>query len=542
MVSVSNTAPRSTAGFSSLRSSVRLAGQYPGRLALAFLVLLIGIAFCAPYSYLGRAAVVDGVPWQKVLSWSHTLQPIGNSLGLAAAVAVASTALGVSTAFAVTKLDLPGRRFLRVALPIPLVMPSFVGATALIAATSRGGFLSWVPTPFGFWGAFGTLTILTYPYVFLPVAARLSSTSPTLEEAARTLGKGRWSTICCVVLPQLKNSAIAGALLVFLYTLSEFGAVAVLRFNTITQTIFASRISDRQLSLSLGLFLALIAVSVAALASTRAEDGRRVSSKPPIKYDIGWYRWLVAALCAAPVIVGVVIPVVVFVEWTTWAHPTSGSSFTGWGNDVSFLTEPVIGSTVTALAAAVVTTAVTLPVAVLTIRRRSKLGRWVSVLIAASFAIPGLVVALALTVWAVRAPFGLDVLYQTFALMVLGYVVHFGAQSLRSTESAVASVPKTYSEAAATLGASWWRRLTKVEGPLMRRGIQAGAGLVLLSTLKELPATLLLAPPGFATLATQIWSSSSEAFFAEAGAASLVLLVLSATLTWLLVLRKADVD
>lgn len=540
MASVSSTNPISTAAPSGLRSLVSDTLRHRGRLALAILVALIGLAFWAPYSYLGHAVIVDGVPWDKMVSWSRTMQPVTNSLVLAAAVSLCATALGVGTAFAVTKLDLPGEKLLRIVLPIPLVMPSFVGATALVAATSRGGFLSWLPTPFGFWGAFLTLTLLTYPYVYLPVAARLAATSPTLEEAARTLGQGPVTTIVRVVLPQLKNASIAGGLLVFLYTLSEFGAVAVLRFNTITQTIFAAKVADRQLSLSLGLFLALIAVSVAALASTKAEDGRRVTSKPPVKYDIGPLRWLVAAVCLAPVLVGVAIPVFVFVEWTTWVSPSSGSSFTGWTNDISFLVAPLMGSAMTAVIAALVTTAVTLPVAVLTVRRGSKLGRTVSVLIAASFAIPGLVVALALTVWAVNAPLGLGVLYQTFALMVLGYVIHFGAQSLRSTESAVASVPKTYAEAAATLGASWWRRLVAIEGPLMRPGIQAGAGLVLLSTLKELPATLLLAPPGFSTLATQIWSSSSEAYFAEAGAASLILLALSAVLTWLLILRKAE--
>lgn len=540
MASVSSTTPVTTAVPAGLRSTLTDVIGQRGRLCLAVLVALIGLAFWAPYSYLGHAVVVDGVPWTKVLSWSKTLQAVVNSLGLAAAVSVAATALGVGTAFAVTKLDLPAARVLRIILPIPLVMPSFVGATALVAATSRGGFLSWMPTPFGFWGAFATLTLLTYPYVYLPAAARLASTSPSLEEAARTLGHGPWSTIRRVVLPQLKNASLAGGLLVFLYTLSEFGAVAVLRFDTITQTIFASKMSDRQLSLSLGLFLALIAVSVAALASTKAENGRRVSSKPPVKYQVGAWRWPIALVCALPFLVGVVVPVFVFLEWTTWVSPTSGSSFTGWSNGVSFLLGPLMGSALTAVVAAAVTTAVTLPVAVLTVRRGSKLGRTVSVLIAASFAIPGLVVALALTVWAVRAPLGLGVLYQTFALMVLGYVIHFGAQSLRSTESAVASVPKTYAEAAATLGASWWRRLVAIEGPLMRPGVQAGAGLVLLSTLKELPATLLLAPPGFATLATQIWSSSSEAYFAEAGAASLVLLLLSGVLTWLLILRKAE--
>jgi iron(III) transport system permease protein len=160
-------------------------------------------------------------------------------------------------------------------------------------------------------------------------------------------------------------------------------------------------------------------------------------------------------------------------------------------------------------------------------------------MVTSGFALPGLVIALSLVFWALQsdliAPF-----YQTMPLLVLGYVVHFGAQALQAANVAVGAVPRRFDDAARLLGASRARRLLTVDLPLMLPGLAAGAGLVLLSAMKELPATLLLAPTGFDTLATRIWSAAEDGFLAEAGLASMVLVAVSSVLTWLLVIRRAD--
>jgi iron(III) transport system permease protein len=160
--------------------------------------------------------------------------------------------------------------------------------------------------------------------------------------------------------------------------------------------------------------------------------------------------------------------------------------------------------------------------------------------IVGGFALPGLVVALALAFWTLQAPWPLAALYQTQALLVFAYVVHFGSQALRAAQVAVAAVPGRLDDAARTLGAGRLRRLRTVELPLAAPGLLAGAGLVLLSTMKELPATLLLAPPGFETLATRIWNATEDAFLADASLAALFLLLLSGVLTWFLVVRRGD--
>ena len=139
-----------------------------------------------------------------------------------------------------------------------------------------------------------------------------------------------------------------------------------------------------------------------------------------------------------------------------------------------------------------------------------------------------------------RGPAVVAGLYQTLPLLVLAYVIHFGAQSLRASQVAVQALPTAVIDAARTLGAGRLRRLVRVELPMMAPSVLAGGGLVLLSTLKELPATLLLSPPGFRALSTEVWAATNDAFWADASVLALILVLLSGVLTWLLVLRRAD--
>lgn len=488
--------------------------------------------------YMVVVALRDPVPVSTLTSWDKTLQPLMNSMLLSSSVAVTATAIGVALAILVTKTNLPASRLAQLAFPLPLVIPSFVGASAIIVATGPSGLLSMIPRPVGFWGAFVVLSLLTYPYVYLPTVARLLACPPSLEEASRTLGKGPFTTVMYVVVPQVRNTALGGGLLVFLYVLSDFGAVAMLRYDTITRTMFSARLLDRSLSITLGVILLAIALTVAALARTQAETATR-SSDRPVRYDLGRWRWPALTIAMLPVFVAVVIPVGVFLTWAIRGSNDRTSPYTGLTGDWTFLAQPIFGSFAAALTAAVVTTLVTLPVAYAMVRSTNRIADVVGAVVAATFAVPGLVVALALAYWVLSAPDAMMFLYQSFPLLVLGYVVHFGAQSLRGSEAALAAVPERVGEAAATLGAGPWQRMRQVIIPLAWPGIQAGAGLVMLSTLKELPATLLLSPPGFKALATSIWAAAEEAYFAEVGATSLVLIVLSAVMSWFLILRKA---
>ena len=227
----------------------------------------------------------------------------------------------------------------------------------------------------------------------------------------------------------------------------------------------------------------------------------------------------------------------VFLTWVLRGSSTIGVGYSGWGDDMGFLVGPMLGSTAASVSAALAAVVITVPVAFAVVRRSERLYRFAADVVTSLFALPGLVIALALVAWAVGAPGPLGALYQTFPLLILGYVLHFGAQALGSGQAAFRSVPLRFDEAAATLGAGQRRRFFAIDLPLVAPGLLTAGGLVLLSTLKELPLTLMLAPTGFKTLATAIWGAATDGFYAEVGIASLTLILLSGVLTWFLVLR-----
>ncbi len=500
---------------------------------------IVGLLFLFPLGYLLWGALnLDGDLWGTLAS-EATLEPLAKSLLLATSTAAATAVVGTALAVLVTRTDLPGRRFLRVLLALPLVIPSFVGATALLAAFGPGALISAVPRPQGFWGAFAVLTLLSYPYVYLPLLGRLSTTASSLEEAARQLGSTPRRTFARVVLPQLRTTIAAGTMLVFLYALSDFGAVSLLRYDTITRAIFSSRLFDRPTSLTLGLVLAVLALAVAAgerLLVSRRERQQIIGSGQTV-YRLGRARVAAAAAVLVVVAVALATPILVFAIWILRGSATIGTGFTGLGDGLGFLIAPTINSAVAATVAGLVAVLVVLPVAYSAARRRGFIPEAASAAVTSVFALPGLVVGLAVVFWAIQAPGPLAGLYQSFPLLVLAYVLNFGAQSMRSSQAAISAVPTQYDEAGQTLGVGARRRFLEIEMPLMAPGLITGGGLVLLSTLKELPATLLLAPIGFETLATRIWGAAEDGFYAEVGVASLVLIGLSGVLTWLLVLR-----
>lgn len=510
----------------------------PGGVLLRTTVVVSGLFFSFPATYLAWESVRLGGDLVAIVTSADVLEPLLGSLTLAASCAAAAVLLGTGLALLVGRTDVLGRGALRVGLAMPLVVPSFVGATALIAATGRGGLAPFLPRPQGFLGALLVLTLLTYPYVYLLVLARLRTVSRSHEEAARLLGAGPLRTVLTVVVPQLRQAAAAGGLLVFLYVLSDFGAVALLRYDTITRAIYSTRLLDRSTSVTLGLFLAVLAVLVALAARSAAAvpPGPR-PARPAGVVPLGRARLPLSFLPWAVVVVAMVAPVLVFATWALRGSTTVGIGYSGPGDSLAFLVAPALNSTGAAVTAAVAAVALVLPVAVASVRRPTPATRVVSAVVTSVFALPGLVVALTLVFFALQVPGPLAALYQTFPLLILAYVLHFGAQALRASQTAVAAVPGRLEEAARTLGAGPARRFLTIDLPLVTPGLVAGAGLVLLSTLKELPATALLAPTGFQTLATRIFFAAQDGFFAEVGVTSLVLLGMSSALTWVLVLR-----
>jgi iron(III) transport system permease protein len=184
--------------------------------------------------------------------------------------------------------------------------------------------------------------------------------------------------------------------------------------------------------------------------------------------------------------------------------------------------------------------AAVLPIALLVGRYRSRSGSFSHAIVIGSFALPGILNALALRFWTLRSGFAGDILADSKALLIFAYVVRSGSLAMGITVVAVQSVPDRFHDVGATLGAGRMRRFRTIDLPLMAPGLLAAVGLVLLSTMKELPISLLIAPIGYQTLTIRIYSSFEELFVAEAGIMAVVLVAMSGVLSWFLVLRRAE--
>ena len=178
-----------------------------------------------------------------------------------------------------------------------------------------------------------------------------------------------------------------------------------------------------------------------------------------------------------------------------------------------------------------------LPIAILAARYRGTLSHWLERGAYVGYGLPGVVIGLSLVFFGANY---LPALYQTMAILIFAYAVRFLPQALGSTRSSLLQVSPRLDEAARSLGLSPWQTWRRVILPLVRPGILAGAALVFLTVLKELPVTLMLAPNGFSTLATQIWSATAEAFFARAALPSLILVLVSSLSVWIILSQDRD--
>src|SRR5690606_20800073 len=232
------TAPASAVPLSSRLP--RLHVRFSGLQLLLIPAIIIGLLLVSPVVYLFvRVAEADRDAVDLIFN-RRTLDTLLRSLQLMAIVSIASLLISLPLAWLTVCTDLPFRRFWSIATALPLVIPSYVGAMTIIEALGPRGMLQgWLepfgvdrlPAIYGLHGAAFTLTMLSFPYTLLALRTALWGIDPALEESSRMLGHGRWSTFFRVTLPQLRPAAAAGSLLVALYTLSDFGAVTLLRFS-----------------------------------------------------------------------------------------------------------------------------------------------------------------------------------------------------------------------------------------------------------------------------------------------------------------------
>lgn len=501
-------------------------------------------AMLLPLVYLVVRATGAGGEVLAIVTAPATLRVLGNSALLAFLVTTASAVIAVPLAWLTVRSDLPGRRMWGVLAALPLCIPTFVGGFTFVSAFGPRGMLRSLLAPFGverlpeiygLHGAVLVLTLFSYPYLLLTVRGALTGLDPALEEASRSCGVSRWSTFMRVTLPQLRPAMTSGALLVALYALSDFGAVSLLRYDSFTRAIYVQYRSAFDRTPAAVLALALVAFTLVLLAVEARARGRRAAAfqrlggAPRAAPLVPLGRWRVPALMFCGTVVGValLVPAGVLVYWLARGLAT--------GEEFRPVAQAAWNSLRASGSAAVVAAAVAVPLAALSVRHPSRLSTVLERGAYVGYALPGIVVALALVFFGARIG---EPLYQSLAMLVFAYVVRFLPQSVGATRASLLQVPPALEEASRGLGRSTLATFATVTAPLVRPGVMAGAGLVFLTAMKELPVTLLLAPTGYRTLATAVWSASSEAFFARAAAAALPLVLLSGIPLALLALRR----
>ena len=498
--------------------------------------LLLLVAACGPILVLLplawtvlQACGVDLDDAQDLLFRPLVGELLVNTVGLALATCILTAIIGTACAWCIERTDLPGHRLWAVLAAAPLAVPPFI---------TSYGWVSLSASLEGFGGALLVITIAYTPFVYLPVAAALRGIDPALEETARALGNGPWRCFARVVLPQLRPALLGGALLVALNTMVEFGAFTLLRFRTFTTELYAEYRTGMDGAESALVASVLIALCVLCLwleirvrTGARYRRVARFTGRRAARHRLGAWRLPLAGSFVLLNLATLGVPIGMVLFWlsrhNSAAVSTVVASFDG-------VTDALGSSLWLAASGAAVTMVLAIPLGILTARYQGPLITLLERTAWLAQGVPGIVVALALVTLTLDHA---EPLYQTPGLLVLAYAILFLPLALVSVRAALLQAQAGLEEAGRTLGlgplATAWRVTLPLAGP----GLGASAALVFVSVLTELTATLLLAPIGTQTLATQVWADTSTLAFASAAPYAALMVLCSLGSTWVLARR-----
>ena len=524
----------------------------------------IAAALCLlPIAAVIVAAVTGGTDTLGDLSRTVLPRYAGTTLTLVLVVAAGTAVIGTGAAWLVTMTRFPGVRLLEVALALPLAFPAYVLAyaytdfldhpgaaqTALRAITGWGPRDYWFPEVRSLGGAAAMLTLVLYPYVYLLVRAAFLQQSATAFLAARTLGQSAWKAFVRVSLPVARPAIAGGVLLAVMETIADYGTTAHFGVQTFATGIIRSWISyaDRAGAAQMALVLLVFALGLAWLerrqrgAARHHGAGRRFEVLEPARLT-GLSAWGAALFCALPVLLGFVLPLILLVSmgWDhfdrllpAWlARLVQGEETLLAGAYLHYLRNSVTLASVAAVMTVVAAVALGSNARIYpSARARAVLG-----IAGVGYAVPGAVIALGLLVpfaafdnavdAVMEAWFGLDtglLITGSIWLLVVAYVVRFMAAALGAYDSGLAQVNPNIDAVARTLGRSPQRMLLGVHLPILKPSVFTALLIVFVDVMKELPATLVMRPFNWDTLAVQAHRLASDERLREAAVPSLVI-------------------
>ncbi|MEO6885343.1 MAG: iron ABC transporter permease [Jatrophihabitantaceae bacterium] len=510
------------------------------RSVIAFSAIAVAGVSLVPVGYL----FLTGISLQdirKQFRYPATGAALLQTIELTVLISVLTVVLGVGCALLVARTTLPFPRLFTVLFALPLAVPGFVSAyadysTELTYAPKLG-----VVTSFG--GASLIMALTLYPYVFLPCVVALRTVDPALEEVVASLRPRRVSVLWRVILPALRPAIAAGVLIVALHVLAEYGGMVQLERSTLTTKIMAEMLDYGDYRSARSLSVLLMVLSIAVLLATRLLTGpsrlnyvTHGSTRPPQRASLGRLR-------IPTIAVGLAVPLAAI-------GPTALMTLRGLTNSdrkvsVDWSTVGRASSTTLgyAVAAALVATAVALPVSWWVNRRPSFASNLTERTVWVAHAIPSAILALALVYLAIRL---VPALYKTSTVLIAAYVILFLPLAVAYQRVGLGATRRSYDEIAASLGARPGRTFFRITLPLALPGFIAGALLVGLDVSKELTTTLILIPYNAKTLSTQLWATTNgeSLDFTAAAPYAAMLVLLGIPPVYLLVrhvLRQVDV-
>ena len=508
--------------------------------------IILTIVIIAPLVYLIFKSVnADSNIWEWIFRW-QTLLIVIRTLTLVATVSIISLIIALPLSILTTKTDLPFKFFFTILHALPLVIPSYVGAYLFMTAFSPKGLfykfisnyfeINSIPNLYGFWGAVIVLSLLNFPYLFLTLRASLIRIDPEIEESAKLLGLNDFSIIYKIIIPQLKPAIFSGILLISLYTLSDFGAVSLLRFKTFTWAIFLEYETGGSHSaaiLSVGLFIIamkLIIFESLVNRNFRYHAIKSVGQKTPLILKLKKLKIPAVLLCLIVFSFSLLVPISVLSFWLIRGIY--------YGEIVSVDYLPIFNSVYISMLTTVTVILFAIPLSFLAIRHKSILGQALERLSFIGFALPTISVSLGLVYIGARIG---SPIYQSTFMLITGCLILCLPVALGPIKSRLLQINPNLEDAGKTLGYSNLMSTFRITIPILTPGLFMSSSLVFFVTMKELPAVLFLSPLNFPTLSTRIWSYTSEAFFAKAAVPSLILIFCS-SIIFAIFLYKSKLD